>query len=314
MVLCTGYSGRHFRPGKGIMTADSKQYVVVVNPKGGTGQGVAVLHQVEPLLAAAGAEVTVCLTTASGHARQIAATVPLEHCAGFCVIGGDGTLHEVVNGLMQRPGPRPPIGVIPGGTGNSVARHFGVAGPLDAVQRILAGTTRPLDVLRVTMPAAVAHCVNIVGWGAVTDINRAAERLRFLGPPRYALAALWQLLRQPARPARLTLDGETRPGRFVLIAGCNTQFTGKGMRLAPAAEPDDGWLDVVVVGHVSRWRMLQVLFRVFNGTHTALPWVESHRVRAFAIAGVGGLNLDGELRGTAPVAVELQPGALRILA
>jgi len=298
------------------MTVGGRHYLLVVNPKGGARQGMAVLHQVGPLFATAGAELTVHVTTAPGHARQIAATAPLERCAGFCVIGGDGTLHEAVNGLLLRPGPRPPLGVIPGGTGNSVAQHLGCSEPPDAARRILAGAVRPLDVLRTTAAGETAHCVNIVGWGAVTDINRTAERLRLLGPPRYAVAALWQLLRPRCRPARLTLDGQERQGRFTLIAGCNTKFTGKGMKLAPDAELDDGRLDLIVVGQVSRRQMLQVLLRVFRGTHAALPGVECHRVRSFAITADGGtgLNLDGELRGRTPVTVELLPGALRIFA
>ena len=176
----------------------TKRFVVVVNPAAGTKRGLTMLEEVKPVFAAAGAELDVRATEYSGHAGEIARTIDLDGCDGFCLIGGDGTIHEVVGGLMQRTDPGGiPLGVIPGGTGNSVLQHLDCTDPADAARRIVAGNVQPLDVVRVTMGDDVAYCVNIVGWGAVVDINRTAEGLRALGTRRYTLAALWHIVRHP---------------------------------------------------------------------------------------------------------------------
>jgi diacylglycerol kinase (ATP) len=206
--------------------------------------------------------------------------------------------------------------VVPAGTGNSAAEHLGCTDPHEAARRIVAGRCKPLDVARVTMSGQVAWCVGIVGWGCAVDINRTAERLRALGPPRYALAALWHILFARRRRAKVTLDGRVVEDAFLMVVGCNLKFTGRGMKLAPGAEMDDGRIDVVLVRRASRREMLRLLSRVFDGSHISMSCVEHHRVRTLAIEpeGRGPLILDGELLGSTPVAVEVLPAALRVFA
>lgn len=298
-------------------TVTAMRYAAIVNPHGGRRRALAILRSVEAEFCAAGATLEVHTTGRAGHAREIARSLPLQDCAAVCAIGGDGTLHEVANGLMEREHPSAiPLGIIPAGSGNDFALHLGLTDPAEAARRILAGRSKALDVARITTSAGVQYCVNIVGWGAVVDINQRAERMRWLGPSRYALAALWQILKPVRRRARLTLDGRIIEGNFLFVAGCNTRFTGNGMQLAPAAVMDDGLIDVVVVRHATRARMLALFARVFDGTHTSLGCVEIHQARAFAIEpGVGDvLNLDGELKAKTPVRVQVMPAALRVLA
>jgi diacylglycerol kinase (ATP) len=241
----------------------------------------------------------------------------LSDCSGLCLIGGDGTIHEVANGLLARDAPAAvPVGIIPGGTGNSVVWHLGCPSPRQAVDRILAGRTQPMDVARLTLPDQTIHCLNIIGWGSVVDINRTAERLRKVGRPRYALAALWHILCPRRRRAKLALDGQVSEDDFLLVVGCNTKFTGKAMNLAPRADLSDGKIDVVVVRRASRRQMLQLFQGVFAGSHLRLPCVEYYQVRSFRIdtAAPEPLNLDGELKGCSPVSAEMLPAALRVFA
>jgi sphingosine kinase len=292
-----------------------QRIVVVVNPRGGTRRGLAILDQVKPVFAGAAAQLDVRVTEHSGHAREIAKTLAPGCCDALCVIGGDGTIHEVADGLMQRGEPaRVPLGFIPAGSGNTMHQHLGCNDPIEAAQRILTGRTCALDVARVTTGGQVIHCVDIVGWGGVADINIVAEKLRVLGPPRYAVAALWHILKARRRPARLVLDGQAIDDEFLFVIGCNTKFTGKGMRLAPRAEIGDGKIDVVVLRRATRLQMLRLFTRVFDGSHLSLGCVEYHQVSSFAIESQGHetLDLDGEIRGTAPVRVEMMPAALRV--
>jgi diacylglycerol kinase (ATP) len=284
---------------------------IVVNTRSGTQRGMKILQQIKPVLVSAGTQIEVHVTEHPGHAREIAGALNLEAYDGICIVGGDGTIHEIVDGLMHRNERIGiPLGFIPAGSGNTMHQHLQCSDPLDAVRRILAGRTCPLDV------AHVVYCVDIVGWGAVADINCTAEKLRCLGPPRYAAAALGHILKPKRRPARLVLDGQACDDEFLFIIGCNTKFTGKGMKLAPRAEIDDGKIDVVVLRNASRFQMLKVFTKVFDGSHVALDCIEYHQVRSFAIESEGRetLDLDGEIKGTAPVAVEMKQAALRVFA
>jgi sphingosine kinase len=294
-----------------------KHFTVVVNPHGGTRRGPALLEQVKPIFASAGADLDVHVTTHAGHTAELARTLDLDGCDGFCVVGGDGTIHEAVGGLLRRDDSvSVPLGVLPGGTGNSMLAHLQSTDPLEAARRIVSGSTQPLDVVRVTTGGDVTYCANIIGWGAAVDINRTAERLRMFGPPRYAAAAILQVLRARRRRAKLVLDGQVLDDDFLMVVACNTKFTGAGMQLAPNAEIGDGKVDIVFVRRASRLQMLKLFRSVFDGSHLALPCVETRQVSSFSIEpeDVDSLNLDGEIKGKTPVSAEIMPAALRIFA
>jgi diacylglycerol kinase (ATP) len=292
-----------------------KRYAVIVNPHGGLRRGIAVLETVKPVLSSAGATLEVHETGRPGHARELAETLPADNLAGFCVIGGDGTVHDVVNGLMRREDPAAvPFGVIPAGSGNDFALHLGITDPAGAARRIVAGKTTSLDVARVTAGGKVEFCANIIGWGSAVSINRRAERWRWLGPSRYALAALAEIVMAKRYRSKVGLDGRVVGGDFFLVVACNTKFTGRGMMLAPDAEMDDGMLDVVIVRHATRRQMLRMFSHVFDGSHLSMDCVEVHRVRTFMIepATDDVLNLDGELKSSTPASAEVVPSALRL--
>ncbi|MFO1003813.1 MAG: diacylglycerol kinase family protein [Planctomycetaceae bacterium] len=294
-----------------------RSMTVIVNPRGGLRRGSDVLNRIRPVLTAAGIDLNVMVTTHAGHAFQIAREIDLYGCDGLCVVGGDGTLHEVADGLLQRGEPiRVPLGIIPAGTGNTVAQHLRCDAPLEAAQRIAQGQRFAMDVIQVQLKDRRVHCIDIVGWGAVSDINLNAERWRILGRQRYAAAALWQIVRARRRQATLMLDGVEHSGDFLFIIACNPKYTGAGMQLAPRAELNDGLMDVVVVRNASRWQMLNLFSKVFDGSHVHLKCVEYYQVRSFEIRTEKEelMNLDGEMKGFSPIAAEVLPSALSIFA
>ncbi len=291
--------------------------IVVVNPQSGTKRGLSVLDRVRPIFKDAGIELDVRTTQYRGHALEIARTVDLNATDGICVIGGDGTVHEVADGLMQRHESHSvPLGIIPAGTGNTLAEHLQCTDPLDAARRIAAGGIYPLDVIRVTMEDRIVHCVDLVGWGAVADINVTAEKLRLLGTIRYTVATLWQVLLASRRRAKLVLDDQEFVGEFLFIVACNPKFAGPGMMLAPHAVLGDGRIDVIVVRKATRWEMIKLFVKVFDGMHLKLNFVEYHQVRSFAIESESDdrMDLDGEMKGHAPIAAQVLPSALSIFA
>jgi diacylglycerol kinase (ATP) len=274
-----------------------------------------VLDTILPILSAGGKTVDVFPTHHSGAAVEIARSQNLDQVAAVGVIGGDGTLHEVLNGLLTRDdGVRPPLGIIPCGTGNTVAAHLGIVDPLTATHALLNGTTQPLDVLRVKTENQVIYCGNIVGWGAVTDINRTAEKLRWLGSARYNIAALLQIAFPNPRRIQLKLDGQSLDGDYLFAVACNTRSTGKGMLMAPRADVADGRVDLILVRATSRWQLLKLFRQIFDGSHVNQPCVEYHQVAELELATAGseGLNLDGELRGTTPFQLSVVPRAVSV--
>lgn len=295
----------------------TRQILAVVNPRSGNRQATQQLDQLKAALLPEGYLVHTAVTEHPGHAREIAAAADVEEIHCICAVGGDGTIHEVVNGLMQLPHPkRIPLAVLAAGTGNALALQFQLHSPADTAQRILAGRTQPLDVIHVTSAGLETWCINLVGWGAATAINANAEKLRWLGRSRYSVAALCEILSPSLRSATVTLDGHHIAGPFLFIIACNTMFVGHRMLLAPTARSDDGLLDVVILKASSRWNLLQVFKRVADGSHLQLPGVECHRGQSLTIAAstIDPLNLDGEICGQTPFSATVLQGALNVMA
>ncbi len=269
----------------------------------------------QPLFERAGVDLDVRETKRAGHATELIRDLSLAKFDGICVVGGDGTAHEAVQGLMtRRPEDRIPIALIPAGTGNTLHHELGCEDPVAAVQYAIAGRTRSVDVARVSTATGTFYCINIVGFGAVADINRTAERLRWIGRARYPVAALWHILRPSPRRVRLTLDDHNVDGDFLFVIGCNTKSTGTKMQLAPDALLDDGLLDVVLLRDTSRLQILAVFLRSFNGSHLTMPCVECHQVRSFSLSSnfPEGLNLDGESAGSSPLSVEVESNSIEV--
>jgi diacylglycerol kinase (ATP) len=333
----------------GGMTAP-RRLLVVLNPHAGRGAASRVWAAAEPILRAAGCTPRVMETQRPGHARELLAELPHVARDAVVVVGGDGTLHEAINGLMAAGTPRPPLGFIPAGTGNSLATDLACLDPAQAARAIVEGKTRPLDVMKVRLrpagdqdgvaaavlePPRTLYAFNIVGWGLAADAGARAHWLRrrvpWLGPRRYAVANVLELLRRRVWPAHLRLPSgdateEVLEGGFVMVLACNTQHTGAGMRIAPRARLDDGLLDLIIVPKLSRARLLALMHRIPSGRHLEAPELRYRQISKFElVAEKAGdrpdgdtwrLNVDGEiLRGTQTpfLEVSVRPGAVNLL-
>ena len=294
-----------------------KKFIVIVNPQGGTKRGLDIFNEISPLFEGSGAELHTIETKYAGHATEIAHDIDLKGIKGLCHIGGDGTFHEIINGLLTRSDERKvPLGYIPGGTGNSFMYDMECLDPFNATERIIAGATKAIDVIEVQMPNEKSYCMNIVGWGMVTDINESAEKLRWLGGQRYNLMTLLHVLSLKSRSARLVIDGEESYDNFLFSIACNTKHTGRGMKMAPKSKLNDGLLDLVLVRNASRVKLLKMFPKVFDGSHIHDPIVEYYQVKAFSIIPEQNeiLNLDGELKGKTPFSATVIPSAFNVFA
>ena len=292
------------------------KYYLAVNPHGGLKKGLDILDQVKPVFESVGAELTVLETEYAGHARNMARTVEFDGYDGFCAIGGDGTMHEVVNGMMNREdGHKLPIGLVTGGTGNSFMHDLDCLDPVKAAKRIITNRRRPIDLARVNANGEILYAFNIVGWGMPTDINIIAEKMRWLGGQRYNVASLIEIIAFRERFATLIIEGNRTVGDFGFILGCNTIHTGKGMKMAPMAQLNDGYIDLIIAHKASRWKLFKMFLKVFSGKHIADPIVEYHQVKSFSIIPKVDniLNIDGEMIGSTPIDVDVIPSAIDVL-
>lgn len=280
------------------------------------------MSQIEAVLASVGARAEVVRTDAPGSAETLSARGLREGFAPIVAVGGDGSVHEVVNGLLRArlggapdaPGASPPpeFGVVPTGSGNDFARAARVPADIGrAVRAILEGPRRSVDAARCGDRAFVNAAS--VGFDAEVAgiVARAGRLLRSTGPLLYPLAVARAVPRYAVRPMRIDVDGTTLERRALLVAVANGPFYGGGFRICPEADPGDGWLDVLVLGDLTLLQAIRLLPRLRAGTHVGDAKVEHFRARAVRVSGVTApIQLDGEPAGAAPADFGLMAGAL----
>jgi diacylglycerol kinase (ATP) len=282
-----------------------------------------------PRLEAAGCTYTLLVTAYPAHAYDYANLAPLDGIDAIVVLGGDGSLMETVTGLLHRAdGRRVPLALLPLGTGNGFAADVGCWRVAEAVDRLLRGEVVSVDVNRVRDEGSLDVCsVNVVALGLIGDVAVAAERCRWLGPSRYNLCGMWGLLKNERRAMRVeytAADGSSAALDCPLVTAfvSHTQHFGKGLRVAPRAQLDDGLADLTLVADASRSRMLGLFAQLPLGAHTERPdaAVRQTQVRACSLAPGGGggggvVNIDGEMFAfTGALRVECQRRAFQLLA
>ena len=294
------------------------KFIITVNPQGGKKLGPRLLNRVKPLFEAKGIELFVVETTFAGHAKELANQLNITEYDGFIGIGGDGTLHEIINGMLSRhDGRKIPIGIIPGGSGNSYMHDLQLTDPLKAAKAIINGKTRALDTAKVEVNHIIKYSNNMIGWGLVTDVGNQAEHFRWLGTNRYTILSVVEVLRHKSRPATLIMDDKKIEDEFIFIIACNSIHVGKGMKMAPKARLDDGLIDLIVIrSGVSRTRLLQVLPKLFDGSHINEPELEYYQTSQFSLIPETDeiLNIDGEILGSTPIKVEMISNAFDMFA
>lgn len=295
---------------------------VVLNPTSGSGAGRRVRAELEAALHARRVAFSVEMTRGRGHAVELAESAVRQGVPIVVAAGGDGTVHEVINGLM-RAGGRTVLGLIPIGTGNDFVKVIpGTRRRSDAYDTLARGSVRQFDVARAQWQGGSEYFINAAGTGIDVEVVRQIQVLRGLpGGARYIVGLARALSRY--RPVQLRIvpagGGPVIQRRVMLAAVSNGSTVGGVFRLTPDARPDDGLLDLCVVAAVRLGDALRVAPRVMRGTHARHPSVSMARDTAFEIHSDGKgplwMQMDGELRrlDSDHVYMKVVPGALRVL-
>ncbi|MEU8271388.1 YegS/Rv2252/BmrU family lipid kinase [Sphaerisporangium sp. NPDC049002] len=288
------------------------ELVVLVNPAARGGRTLRLLDPVVRRLRAGDRPVSVIVGTSAQDALERACTAVAEGPEALVAFGGDGLVHLAVQAVA---GTDVPLGIIPAGTGNDIADALGIPkrDPLAAAGIVAAGETRVVDAARVGEDEWFA---GVVACGFDSKVNERANQLtRPPGMAKYLLAMAQELRSFVPIPFTITLDGEVVEQEAMMVAVGNTRSYGAGMRVCPDAVPDDGLLDVLIVGRLPKAAFLRTFPRVYRGTHLDHPAVTLRRARTVTVDAPGIVAYaDGERVGPLPLTCTVRPGALRVLA
>jgi YegS/Rv2252/BmrU family lipid kinase len=295
-------------------------FLAVVNPAAGGGRRRKLVGPALDRLRAAGIQLEVVETQASGQASELARDAYSRGYRRFLAVGGDGTAYEIVNGLFPaaQNGGRPTLAFLPLGTGNSFLRDFSDQGVEHAMEALLARRVQSCDVLRLRHKGGVLHYINLLSVGFTADVaTMRARRFNDLGQLGYVMAIFSCLARLDRRPVPLQIDGEAaidrRPCLFLTFN--NSKFTGGTMMIAPKAEIDDGLIEYVRWGPIGRLGLIRNLPTLYDGTHINHPLASRQAVRRidFYLDGPVDVMVDGEVLRLHCETLDVLPEALGVV-
>lgn len=284
--------------------------LAIANPVAGGGRVQRRLEDLVKIFRETGARVDVVRTPAPGEGTRIAREAVEEGYARVIAIGGDGTVNEVLNGLL---GTDTELAVVPLGSANDFAFALGLHDWRQAARLAVTGTVRPIDVA-VANGRAFANCAG-VGVDAA-GARRVERHKRAVGPLGYLTAAVRTLATYRPQPVRVHFDGEVIIGKHLLVVASNGERFANGMRIAPGATIDDGLLDICVVGDTSLPESIALLAKVYRGAHVGHPKVRMLKVREVVIEQerVLPMELDGEVGTADRLDVRCVPGGVAVVA
>ncbi len=286
-------------------------YDVILNPVSGKGNSMKAYMTVKAVLDEAGVEWALHKTEYPLHATEIVRKLNEKEHADVIVMGGDGTLNEVLNGITDFS--RINLGIISCGTGNDFIRAAGLpSDPAEAVRLILAGNTGYVDFLELPMRRAM----NCAGAGMDVDVLvRYASMKAFKGKMKYYASLIDTLIKCKFHKIALEVDGVRSEKSVFMIAAANGTCIGGGMKISPNSVTDDGKLNVVLINEMPKRKILPTLIKFLNGgKHITSPYTEEYlaeRVR-IEVLDEGLTEVDGEVLNEKVIDCKIVPHTLMI--
>jgi len=297
---------------------------LIVNPAAANGAVGKNWPRIRDFLQAEGASFDAVLTEEPGHATRLARQALDDGYRTIVAVGGDGTLNEVINGLVVEGSvdPEVTLGIIPCGTGADFTRTAGIARDYtEACRHLLRSEPRPVDLGRITClregREVERYFINAAGLGfdgEVADlVNRSPKALG--GTITYLACLFISLVTYRNKNVELSFDGQQVRGRLNSVIVCNGRYFGGGMFIAPGAAFDDGLFYVVILGNLNKLEVVMNVPRVYKGTHLTHPKVSHFSAKEVHVEAQERMFLqaEGELIGEAPATFQVIPRALKVL-
>ena len=296
---------------------------IIVNPAAGAGSTERKWPHINRQLRHLGLSFDHEFTESPGHAVELARTAVDNGCRYIVAVGGDGTVHEVANGVLSSGDlNKTALGVIGTGTGSDFARSMGIPRNCDDACLSLTGSEKKLIDVGVVEYMNEGQkqrrfFLNAAGVGFDAEVVAATERFpKYLGGTIPYLAGLLRcLFGYRNKPVDLCLEDEARAVRILTVVVANGSYFGGGMHMAPQALLDDGLMDVMTISDIGKFELLKALPTIYKGTHITHPKVSMEKARQVTIKSTEQLlvHADGELIGRCPASFWLVPAALSIV-
>ena len=279
----------------------------VLNPKAGNGISLKIFQEIEGELKSNNVKYTLFKSQGKNDIFNHVISDEIPDCDVICAMGGDGTIHEITDGLMQSGKASDlAFSIIPSGTGNAFAQTLGELKPKKAIQKILDGERLKIDAMEIKQGSKTSYAVNIIGWGMASRVNQISDQLRMLGGIRYNIASLIGIATMKKKKLILRMDDEVINEDALFFLALNTVYTGKGMKMAPDADFTDGLIDIIMFKSATKLQVVNIFLKLFSGKHIFDPRVTYKQVESFRLESEGDdLNIDGENQGHTPIDVRV---------
>jgi YegS/Rv2252/BmrU family lipid kinase len=295
------------------------RFFAIVNPAAGGGRSAKLAGPALARLREKGLQIDVIASTGPGHAVQLAREAYVQGYRRFLAVGGDGTAHEILNGVFagRTKVQRITLGFLPLGTGNSFLRDFTQNGAEASMQALLENRKRSVDLIRLTHAAGEVYSFNLLSIGFTADVAAITNRMfKPFGHLGYLMGVFVRVvqLRRRSFALRCDDDQEWDERRSLFLTFNNSKYTGGTMLIAPQADPTDGLIEFVRWGPIGRLGLLRTLPRLYDGTHIEHPLASRRAVRRVEFnAGVPvDVMIDGEVATLECRSLDILPSAVDI--
>ncbi|MDR5658897.1 diacylglycerol kinase family lipid kinase [Serpentinicella sp. ANB-PHB4] len=286
-------------------------YLFIINPVAGKHNSEATISIIKEKMKKHGLKHEIKITSRVGEAKQLAKDAISSHIDTIVAVGGDGTIHEVLNGMVNS---NKNLGIIPAGTGNDLARTLGL--PLDieeSLDKIIEGKIKKIDIGCFNEE----YFINFASVGLDALIASEANKIKKLIASKYAyiLSVILSLTRFKSPKLKIRIDDLYMEKDIMLVAICNGAYYGGGMKIAPKADLQDGCFDICIVNKMNKLKLLWLFPSIFKGNHIKYKDVEMFKGRKVEIdyEGYIEVNTDGEIKNARPVCLEIMNKKIRTI-
>ena len=301
------------------MALEKDRFVAIVNPAAGGGKSAKLAGPAIARLREKKLRIDVIASSGPGHSFQLAREAYDQGYRRFLAVGGDGTGHEILNGVFagRTDARRISLGFLPLGTGNSFLRDFTKDGADASLQALMERRTRPVDLIRLTHAAGEVYSFNLLSVGFTADVAALTNRVfKPLGRLGYLFGVFVRVIQLRRRSFAMRCDDDRQwdERRSLFLSFNNSKFTGGTMLIAPQADPTDGLIEFVRWGPIGRLGLLRMLPRLYDGTHIEHPLASRRAVRHvdFKAAGPVDVMIDGEVLILECRSLDILPAALDV--